>query len=492
MHEDDRISKFIPLMQSLYGAARENLGFEPHVKICIIKSRDNMQNPLGKTAFYSPSEHKIGLYTQGRHIKDILRSLAHELVHHNQNCRGDFDNGKETIQGYAQQDGHLREMEREAYERGNMIFRDWEDTLKNKGGKPLFTSTSQYVPPPTSDVVGFPLLEKNKMNRKLNEQGKPGAAAVASLAGQAIVAGAGGKKAKDKPKKGLPTKKEVSQFGRLKQAIEKVNPKAAKSMPNPTAYQGNCEKYDKLVADWVRKHNIEQNIATQVIRSCKETGGQQRVGSKTWNAFNDLVGGGLNVGVARQYFRREGPWRPERKLRGSGVVTTTGYAESKINKTNNSLFEGDKMKNKLTKRKLQKAIHEELIQELLEETTRGQFDKTKPATAAYETGKIGGKIVEDSGEEEAWNDWKNEHEDDNHIEEMEHHLRALKDDRDYERKGAEYDHDKYEDEGDDDRRDEQQQVTESFFPKGRSTRDKARNELNEGLMKRWGYTKKEK
>jgi hypothetical protein len=58
------------------------------------------------------------------------------------------------------------------------------------------------------------------------------------------------------------------------------------------------------------------------------------------------------------------------------------------------------------------------------------------------------KLNEDSGEDEAWHDWKNEHADDDHIREIEHHLRALKGDRDYERHGAEYDHDKYEDEGD--------------------------------------------
>lgn len=77
------------------------------------------------------------LYTQGRHIKDILRSLSHELVHHHQNCRGDFGDDANTNEGYAQNDEHLREMEREAYECGNMIFRDWEDNLKSKGGKPL-------------------------------------------------------------------------------------------------------------------------------------------------------------------------------------------------------------------------------------------------------------------------------------------------------------------------------------------------------------------
>ena len=35
-----------------------------------------------------------------------------------------------TVEGYAQEDGHLREMEREAYETGNLIFRDWEDNYK--------------------------------------------------------------------------------------------------------------------------------------------------------------------------------------------------------------------------------------------------------------------------------------------------------------------------------------------------------------------------
>ena len=34
-------------------------------------------------------------------------------------------------EGYAQADEHLREMEREAYETGNMCFRDWEDSVKS-------------------------------------------------------------------------------------------------------------------------------------------------------------------------------------------------------------------------------------------------------------------------------------------------------------------------------------------------------------------------
>ena len=38
----------------------------------------------------------------------------------------------------------------------------------------------------------------------------------------------------------------------------------------------------------------------------------------------------------------------------------------------------------------------------------------------------GDYLKEDSGEDEAWHEWKNEHADDDHIREIEHHLRALK------------------------------------------------------------------
>jgi hypothetical protein len=59
-----------------------------------------------------------------------MRSLSHELVHHTQNCNGQFDDVGEMGEGYAQNDEHLREMEREAYEQGNLCFRDWEDSIK--------------------------------------------------------------------------------------------------------------------------------------------------------------------------------------------------------------------------------------------------------------------------------------------------------------------------------------------------------------------------
>ena len=47
---------------------------------------------LGKTAHYEPASMEITVYTDGRHPKDMMRSIAHELVHHKQNENGMFDN----------------------------------------------------------------------------------------------------------------------------------------------------------------------------------------------------------------------------------------------------------------------------------------------------------------------------------------------------------------------------------------------------------------
>ena len=87
---------------------------------------------LGKTAFYDPNNDSISIYTDSRHPKDIMRSLSHELVHHAQNCRGDFDKKPEMGEGYFQNDQYMREMEREAYELGNMCFREWEEDYREQ------------------------------------------------------------------------------------------------------------------------------------------------------------------------------------------------------------------------------------------------------------------------------------------------------------------------------------------------------------------------
>jgi len=119
-----------PLIKKFMPFAMQRMGFNEPPRLFLKSDEKNAGDPLGKTAYYDPSEKSVTLYTTGRHPKDVMRSLSHELVHHTQNCRGDFDSAGEMDEGYAQNDEHLREMEREAYEVGNMCFRDWEDSIK--------------------------------------------------------------------------------------------------------------------------------------------------------------------------------------------------------------------------------------------------------------------------------------------------------------------------------------------------------------------------
>ena len=120
------------LLSHFYQFAKDNLGFDKDAKITFAVDEENSKNPLGTTAHYNPDNMEVTVYTSGRHPKDILRSVAHELVHHRQNCQGKMDEPRATGPGYAQKDMHLRALEEEAYLEGNMCFRDWEDGYKAK------------------------------------------------------------------------------------------------------------------------------------------------------------------------------------------------------------------------------------------------------------------------------------------------------------------------------------------------------------------------
>ena len=125
-------SQFKPILKSFMSYATREMGFQKPPSLFFVSDQENAMLPLGKTAHYDPGTMEIVLYTDMRHPKDILRSLSHELVHHKQNCDGQFDNLGPTIDGYAQNDKHLRSMEKEAYLLGNMCLRDWEDTHKKQ------------------------------------------------------------------------------------------------------------------------------------------------------------------------------------------------------------------------------------------------------------------------------------------------------------------------------------------------------------------------
>ena len=129
-NSDFDVSPIRGLIDSLFSHSHEVLNFNEPPTIELLSDPRNY-GTLKKTGHYSPEEYKITIYVDGRHAKDILRSIAHELVHHHQNERGDLQGGGGA--GYAQKDPHLRNMEGEAYRMGNLdLFRDWEDGVKAK------------------------------------------------------------------------------------------------------------------------------------------------------------------------------------------------------------------------------------------------------------------------------------------------------------------------------------------------------------------------
>lgn len=105
-------------------------------KLILKNNEENAKEPWGYTGNYNPADKSITLFITDRHHVDILRSFAHEVIHHWQNENGQLltGSGMEGSVGpgtdnpqYAQKDEHLRKMEKQAYLLGNMIFRDFED-----------------------------------------------------------------------------------------------------------------------------------------------------------------------------------------------------------------------------------------------------------------------------------------------------------------------------------------------------------------------------
>jgi hypothetical protein len=120
--------EFKELLVSLTIHMMDHISIEPLPDLIFIEDDvENAKDLLGKTAYYNPENKSITLYTLNRHPKDILRSYAHEMIHHKQNLEGRLTN----IQGHdINEDDYLKELEREAYEYGNgLLFRGWENSL---------------------------------------------------------------------------------------------------------------------------------------------------------------------------------------------------------------------------------------------------------------------------------------------------------------------------------------------------------------------------
>jgi len=308
-----------PLIKQFMPFAQERMGFDHPPRLFLRQDTTNADNPLGKTAYYDPQAKSVTLYITGRHPKDVMRSLSHELVHHKQNCNGQFDNETEMGEGYAQNNPHLRGMESEAYQMGNLCFRDWEDSIKG-------TIYNEHLLKGVNNTMS---TTKEWKNREITT----------------LLSEAWG-------------------FGF---DLNKLNEDTGFSAGELT--RGEAEKEESTSKKKGKKPYVSKREEEELEEAAK----------------------GSRLG------RRGGP-----------------------------------------------------VPEEEEEEKDHPWTKAPKGAEVTAEGEVSKELSEDGGGEEAWHEWKNEHADDDHIKEIEHHLKALKHDKDYEEHGAEYDHDKYEDEDDSD------------------------------------------
>ena len=121
-----------PRLQSMYDHFDQKYGFNKPPIMYFDSDPNNQSNILGKTAYYDPGALEIHVFTDGRHPKDMLRSIAHELIHHRQNLEDRLDVGGYMGEGYYLENKEMKLLEQEAMLEGNATMREWEDTIKKE------------------------------------------------------------------------------------------------------------------------------------------------------------------------------------------------------------------------------------------------------------------------------------------------------------------------------------------------------------------------
>jgi len=132
-------------LASLYTYLSKHLGIKEVPKVVFTNDKKNAEDPLGLTGHYDPQQKSIHVHIAERHDNDILRTFAHEVIHHWQNERGTLtqQRANEPSGHYAQEDPNLRKREMEAYLLGSLLYRDWQDEQR-------------YGPPKSPPVLPSP------------------------------------------------------------------------------------------------------------------------------------------------------------------------------------------------------------------------------------------------------------------------------------------------------------------------------------------------
>lgn len=100
----------------------------PVVMFSYANSADDILAPTGH---YNSLNNTITLYCNGRHMKDVLNTFSHELVHRWQDVQGRLDPSLlGQSDSYTKGSDYLKEIEAEAYVLGNTMRRVYTENLQ--------------------------------------------------------------------------------------------------------------------------------------------------------------------------------------------------------------------------------------------------------------------------------------------------------------------------------------------------------------------------
>jgi hypothetical protein len=90
----DKLSKYTILKFIKF--VSDELALNQPFKVKLVKQRDD---DLRTYAYYNPTNGDVKIYCKDRGLADVLRSIAHELIHHQQNETGKLEMPSQDIGG---------------------------------------------------------------------------------------------------------------------------------------------------------------------------------------------------------------------------------------------------------------------------------------------------------------------------------------------------------------------------------------------------------
>ena len=90
----DKLSKYVIVRFIKF--INDELNINVPFKVKLVKNRDD---DLKTYAYYNPTNGDVKVYCKDRGLADVLRSIAHELIHHQQNQLGKLEQPTQDIGG---------------------------------------------------------------------------------------------------------------------------------------------------------------------------------------------------------------------------------------------------------------------------------------------------------------------------------------------------------------------------------------------------------